>query len=318
MKANLLDRLKSTNDILIHYAPLHSMLTDWGKPLEDHLSDWILKHPHEYQDALLKSFEAGCDLASTSTQGSSPWRAGVYGLQDRVHELNYMSAKLAREIMPDDKYLCGFVSSTNPDFLEPVGDLTYAEVYEGYKVQISALMEGGIDAVMVVGNQPDVSAIVVKVAKDLADIPVIAQNVYFIGKTGFRTMMGHDPAEGSEILRQAGADVIGASCGLMKEKGINHAVPGMTEYYKGATQLVKEIRKSYDGYISIQPNAGLAQILDDQTNYPALPHEMADEIPEWIEAGARIAGGCCGTSLEHYKGISGIIREFNEKNSIPA
>ena len=313
---NLLERLKNTNDIIIHYFPLHSALTDWGKPLEDHLSDWILKNPNEYQDAIVKSFEAGCDLVSTSTQGSSPWRAAVYGLQDKVYELNYESARLAKEVMQKGKYLCGFVSSTNPDFLEPIGSLKYDEVYEGYKVQISALMDGGVDTMIIAGNQPDVNAIGIKVSKDLApNIPVISQNIYYIGKTGYRTMMGHTPATGCEVLKEAGADVIGASCGLMKDKEHDFAVPGQTHYYEGATELVKEMRKAYDGFISIQPNAGLAQVLDGETNYPALPHEMADEILKWVDAGARIVGGCCGTSLAHYKAISGIIHEYNKSKS---
>jgi len=313
VKKNLLERLRTTNDILVHYAPLHTLLTEWGKPLIDHLSDWILKHPDAYVEAIRKSFEAGCDLVSTSTQAASPWRANVYGLSDKVYEMNYMSAKLAKDIMPDDKYLCGFVSSTNPDFLEPLGNLTYDEVYEGYKLQISALLEGGADTIMIVGNHPDEAVIAVKVAKDLADIPVIAHNVYYYGKAGFRTMMGQNPAEGCEILRLAGADVVGASCGLMKEKGLNAAVPGQTHYYEGATALVREMREGFDGFISIQPNAGLAQLLGDETNYPALPHEMADEVLGWVEAGARIVGGCCGTSLEHYRLASKVIREYNRQ-----
>ena len=107
MSKRLLDRLHGTEDVLIHYLPLHSILADWGKRLEVHLSEWILDHPDVYQEVLGKSFEAGCDFTSTSTQASSPWRAGVFGLRHRVRELNYQSARLAREVTPEVRYLAG-------------------------------------------------------------------------------------------------------------------------------------------------------------------------------------------------------------------
>jgi len=87
-------------------------LADWGKDLESHLSEWIVTHPAIYQEALVKSFEAGCDFASTSTQAASPWRAAVFGMRHKIHEHNFMSAKLAKEVAPPDRYVAGFVSST--------------------------------------------------------------------------------------------------------------------------------------------------------------------------------------------------------------
>ena len=305
-ETTLLDRLRTTDEVLLHYFPLHSALAAWGKPLEVHLSQWIVEHPDQYQDALLKSFEAGCDLASTSTQAGSPWRAEVFGLRDRVHELNYQSARLAREIMPPDRFLAGFVSSTNPDFLEPLGSLAPSAVYDGYKEQISALLEGGVDNIMIVGNHLEESVIAVRVAKDLASVPVTVQNVFYHGLTGFRTMMGHDVATATKRAAEAGADIVGASCGLMREGA---STPGKTGYYEAATSLVREMRSSYSGLLSIQPNAGMAQILDGETNYPASSEEMAGEVGAWIRAGARIVGGCCGSSLDHYRAIAPIARE---------
>lgn len=300
------ERLYQMQDVLLHYFPLHSALLDWGKDLESHLSEWIVTHPDEYQDALLKSFEAGCDLASTSTQAASPWRAEVFGLRHKVHEHNYLSAKLAKEVMPEGRYLAGFVSTTNPDFLEPVGQITTQEAYDGYKEQISALLEGGVDLIMVVGNQLDASLIAVQVAKDLSDIPIVAQNVFFHGKKGFRTMMGHDPVTASKRLQEAGVDVVGASCGLMKRP---EDLEDQRGYYHWATELVKEMRAGCDAVLSIQPNSGLAQLIEGKTIYPATPDEIAREAPYWISAGARIIGGCCGTSLEHYRRLSALIRE---------
>lgn len=304
MGTDLLHRLHNTDDVLLHYFPLHSELVDWGKDMESHLSEWIVTHANEFQDALAKSYDAGCDFGSTSTQAASPWRAEVFGLRHKVREHNYVSAKLAREVTPPDRYLAGFVSSTNPNFLEPLGTLTEAEVYEGYQEQIAPLLEGGVDLIMVVGNHLAAGVIAIRLAKDLADVPVVAQNVFYAGKRGYRTMMGEDVATASRRVLEAGADIVGASCGLMKQPEDKADRRG---YYECATSLVQEMRASCDGILSIQPNAGLAQLVDGQTVYPASPDELAAEAPNWIDAGARIVGGCCGTNLEHYRKLRGVV-----------
>ncbi len=305
MPESLVERLQNTDEILLHYFPLHSALADWGKDLESHLSEWIVTHPDAYQEAIRLSLEAGCDFVSTSTQAASPWRAEVFGMRSKVHEHNYLSAKLAKEVTPAGKYVAGFVSSTNPDFLEPLGKMTRQEVYNGYKEQISALLEGGSDVIMIVGNHIEESIIAIQVTKDLANVPIVAQNVFYLGKKGYRTMMGHDPATASRMLKEAGADVVGASCGLMKRPE-DAADP--KNYYQFATRLVSEMRSGFDGFLSIQPNAGLARLVGGQTVYPATPEELAAEAPNWIKAGARIVGGCCGTSLEHYRQLAKAVR----------
>jgi len=304
MADNLLARLRNTDDILLHYFPLHSALADWGKDLESHLSEWIVTHPEAYQDALAKSYEAGCDFGSTSTQAASPWRANAFGLRGKVHEHNYLSAKLGKEVTPDDCYLAGFVSSTNPDFLEPLGSLTRADLYEGYREQISALLEGGVDLIMVVGNDLDAKLEAVKAAKALDDVPVVAQNVYFAGLRGYRTMMGFDVATATTRALEAGADVVGASCGLMKRAEDDNP----QGYFECATSLVAETRACCDAVLSMQPNAGMAQLVDGETVHPATPDELAEQAPNWIAAGARIVGGCCGTSLEHYRKLAANLR----------
>jgi len=307
MPRNLVERLRETDEILLHYLPLHSALADWGKDLESHLSEWIVTHPEIYQEAIIKSLEAGCDFVSTSTQAASPWRARVFGLEAKVREHNYLSAKLAKEVTPPDKYVAGFVSSTNPDFLEPLGAMTRQEVYEGYKEQVSALLEGGADLIMIVGNHIEESIIALEVTRDLAPVPVVVQNVYYRGRKGFRSMMGHDPATASRMLAEAGADVVGGSCGLMKreEDAVDPA-----SYYAFATPLVEEMRSGCRAVLSIQPNAGLARLVDGRTVYPATPEELAAEAPRWIRAGARIIGGCCGTGLEHYRRLAEAIKGY--------
>jgi 5-methyltetrahydrofolate--homocysteine methyltransferase len=298
------------NDILVAFLPMQTFLVEeYGKPMEQHLSEWVLDHPEEFQSAIRRSFAAGCDMTHTATQASSPFRSQPYGkaMVDRVYELNFKSAKLAREVTPEDHYVVGNISHSNPDFLEPLGNMTYDEVYEGYKLQILGLAEGGVDVFHIAGNHIEEGIIAIKVANDLTDIPVIAHDVFYPTKKGFRSMMGLDPKTSAARLHRTGAEVIGTNCGLMTKSR------NASEWYPSATTLVKEMRQGTDRPLCIQPDPGIPQIINSKTVWPVSPEEMASEVPNWVDAGAHIVGGCCGTGLEHYGGISTVIRERRAK-----
>jgi 5-methyltetrahydrofolate--homocysteine methyltransferase len=309
MTTGFLERLQK--DIVIMYMPMQTFLVhEYGKPMEAHLSEWVVSHPREYQDAARRSFEAGCDMVHTATQASSPFRAKPFGITDpdRVYELNYQSAALAKQVTPQGCYVVGNISSTNPDFLEPVGNMTYDQVYEGYKVQVSGLIDGGVDMFHVAGNHIEEELIAIKVARDLSSLPVLALADYYAGKKGFRDWSGLGPREGSEKLQSTGAEVIGAICGLMTKS------TDTSEWYAAVMDLVKELRKGSHKPLAIQPDAGLAQLTGTRTIYPARPDQMAKEVLNWVDAGARLVGGCCGTSLEHYRAISTVIKSWRSNH----
>jgi len=299
MATDILTRLQS--EVLVSYAPLHTLLMDWGKDLESHLSEWILDHPDEFQDALAKSYAVGCDFGYTATQASSVFRAKVFGLESRVREFNYESARLAREVTPEGHYVLGNVSATNLDFLEPVGSYTKDYVIEGYTNQIMALAEGGVQAILVAGNQADCLCLAIEIVKKRTNLPAIAHNVYYKGKKGFRTLMGYDPKTASAMVTEAGADVVGCSCGLFS--------------YSDTTELVHQMREGTERILDALPDAGMPGLVDGKTVHPAKPEEMAARAPDWIKAGARLVGGCCGTSLEHYRQLSAKVREINQQKA---
>ena len=146
--------------------------------------------------------------------------------------------------------------------------------------------------------------IVIKALKEhYPDVPVIARGLFYTGKKGFRTLMGLDPKTVAAKFHEAGAEVIGFSCGLMSKS------EDASEYYRAATTLIKEMRQGTDRYLIALPNAGLARLVNDKTVYPATPEMMASEVLNWIDAGARLVGGCCGTGLEHGRRVSAVLRD---------
>ena len=122
-------------------------------------------------------------------------------------------------------------------------------------------------------------------------------------------MMGLDPITASAKLQEAGADVVGFACGLMTKSRDS------SEWYPGATALLKEMKQGTDRYLRVLPDAGLPKLIDDKTVWPASPEEMASEIPNWVNTDARIIGGCCGTTLEHLRKISAVLREMGVKSA---
>ena len=310
MAMDFMERLRNTNDVLVICQSMHTILVEeYGKPMEAHISDWVVAHPKEFQDAIRQAFAVGYDIVHIATQASSPIRAKPFGVDDRVYELNYKPAKLAKEVAPEDSYIIGDLSSSNPDFLEPVGNLTPDEVYNGYREQVLGLLEVGVDLIAASGNHIDETVLAIKAVKDLRNIPILADNVFYAGKKGFRTMMGLDPKAASARLQEVGADVIGFACGLMTKSRDS------SEWYPGATALLREIKQGTDKYLSVMPDAGLPQLLNGKTVWPASPEEMASEVLNWVEAGARIVGGCCGTTLEHARKISAVLRERGGKGT---
>jgi len=301
---DFMERLRNTDDVLVMFFSMQTLLVDeYGKPMETHLGEWILAHPKEFQDSLRRLYTSGHDMVHPGTQANSPFRAKPFGLQDKVYELNYQSVKLAKEVTPEGCYVVGLLSTSNPDFLEPVGNMTYDEVYQGYREQVLPMLEAGADLIVVSGNHVDDAVIAIRVIKDHSDLPIIAGNVFYAGKKGFHMITGHDPKTASAMLQEAGADVVGFGCGLMT-KSLD-----TSEWYPAATALLKEVKQGTDRYLFMVPDAGLAQLIKGKTVYPASPEEMAGEVLNWVDVGARIVGGCCGTSIEHGRKVSAVLRD---------
>jgi len=307
MAMSFRERLQNTDDVMVFWGPIPSFLAvEYGYPMEEHPSVWIADHPKEFQDAMRRIYAAGHDGAHIGTQSASPFRIKPFGqeLVARTYELNFTSAKLAREVTPEGRYLAGLIGTTTPDFLEPVGKMTRDECYEGYIKQIRGLVDGGVDVIAVAGNEVEQAEIVIKAIKDnYPDIGVIARNVFYAGKKGHRTMQGLDPKTATARLHATGADVVGFSCGLMT-KSLNSA-----DWYPAATALLREVRQGTDKGLMLMPDPGVPILVDGKTVWPVSPEEMASEVPNWIDIGARIIAGCCGTSLEHGIKVKEVVRE---------
>ncbi|MCE2405532.1 MAG: homocysteine S-methyltransferase family protein [Dehalococcoidia bacterium] len=238
-------------------------------------------------------FEAGSDMVLTNSFGGNRFMLEKYGYGDRVAEFNRLAAEHARSAAPPGGYVVGSVGPSG-EFLEPLGEVTQGEMLEAFVEQVTALEAGGADAVVVeTMTALEEAALAVRAVKENTNLTAIATMVFDKGPRGFFTMMGVTPARAAVELRAAGADVVGSNCG----NGI-----------EGMLAVAGEMRRATDGYMLIHSNAGLPELRNGEVVYPEGPDWMAERFQALVEAGVSIVGGCCGTTPDHIRALSGRLR----------
>jgi 5-methyltetrahydrofolate--homocysteine methyltransferase len=189
--------------------------------------------------------------------------------------------------------VAGSVGPTG-EFLEPLGEVTEAEMYDAFVEQVTALEEGGADAIIVETMMAlEEASLAVKAAKENTDLVVIATMTFDKGPRGYFTMMGIDPSRAVKGLREAGADIVGANCG----NGIDRMI-----------EIAREMREATDGYLLVHSNAGMPSIEDGEVVYPETPEFMAERFKVLADIGVNIFGGCCGTTPAHIEALSRAVR----------
>jgi 5-methyltetrahydrofolate--homocysteine methyltransferase len=259
---------------------------------------WNVERPGDVGNIHLAYRNAGCDLITTNSFGGSRFALGLHGLAGRVAELNRAAARVARAAAGNHGWVLGDVGPFC-DFLEPVGDITADELREAFQTQIAALLEGGVDAILVETMSDPAEAVVGVDAARLcsAEVPVIV--TYAFQKTApgeFRTMMGTSAAEAMRRATAAGAEIVGTNCGT----GLS-----LDDYVNLAEQLVAA---AGNASVIVQPNAGSPRMENGQAIYDATPEKMAATATRLLAAGVRIIGGCCGTTPEHLAAMSRAVR----------
>jgi len=251
---------------------------------------WNVEEPDKVRSVAAAYVEAGSDLVLTNTFGGSALGLKRHGLADRTEELNTAGARLSLEGAAG-KLVAASVGPTG-EFLPPMGEVTEAQMRDAFAAQIRAVLRAGIRILCVETMTSDQEAVcAVRAAREVAEelsveVDVMATMTFTETPKGYRTFMGVDCRAAVEKLTEAGADVLGSNCG----NGIEQMLP-----------IAREFREITDKPILIQANAGLPQIENGVTVFRQSPEHMARWVPDLIEAGVSIVGGCCGTTPEHIR-----------------
>ena len=255
---------------------------------------WNIDHPEAVLDIAQGYINAGADTIETNSFGGNSFKLEGFGLADRVYEINRKAAEISRQAAGDDKYVLGSIGPTGKILM--MGDVTEDELYEALKEQSIALYEGGADALVIeTMTAIDEAEIAVRAARDNTPCEVICTMTFDHLATGeYRTMMGVSPSEMVEVLKAAGAHIIGANC--------SNGIEGMIHITEEIRSVDKEIP------VLIHANAGLPVLQGTCTVFPESPDMMAAFAPQLAKAGANIIGGCCGTTPEHIHRLVEVLK----------
>jgi 5-methyltetrahydrofolate--homocysteine methyltransferase len=266
----------------------------WGK--ENCSEVLVLSRPDIIRDIHADFFRVGCDIVETNTFGGSAIVLGEFDLRDRVREINVKAAQLAREVAQQfstkdkPRFVAGSLGPTTK--LPSLGHIGFEAMVAAYEEQAAALIEGGVDVLLIETAQDLLQAKIATIGvleamrKSGKRLPVTVQVT--LQETG-TMLLGTEIGAALTALEPFDVDAIGLNCAT-GPKEMNDAVRYL------ALNSTKEV--------SVLPNAGLPQNVGGHAVYKLTPQELADYHKHFVEDyGVRVVGGCCGTTPEHLKAV---------------
>ncbi|MGE5503410.1 MAG: methionine synthase [Actinomycetota bacterium] len=272
----------------------------WGK--ENCTEILVKSRPDVIRGIHARYFEAGADMVEADTFGASPVTLAEFGLADQAFELNKAAIELAFEAAEQFKgdgrprFVLGAIGPGTK--LPSLGHIDYDSLEAGYRIQAAGQIAGGVSAFLVETCQDPLQIKAAINGCKLAcldagkDIPVFVQVT--VETTG-TLLVGADIAAAATVVRSLGVPLMGLNCAAGPQE--------MAEHFKWLVD-------NWDGFISIQPNAGLPELVEGQTRYPLLPEELAVWHERFVAAGANLLGGCCGTTPPHIAATDAMLRRI--------
>ncbi|MCB0804485.1 MAG: bifunctional homocysteine S-methyltransferase/methylenetetrahydrofolate reductase [Bacteroidales bacterium] len=242
--------------------------------------------------------EAGADVIETNTFGANRFKLQKHGLEDKLYDINFKGAEIAREAAGEDVYVAGSIGPLN-ERLEPWGPLSEEEAREVFKEQAKPLVDGGVDMI-ILETFADLHLIqqAILVIKENFDIPIIAQMT--IGNDG-NSLFGTPPEMFASRLQQWGADIIGVNCSVGP---------------KPMLDALEKMNEVVDIPISIMPNAGTPVNVEGRNIYLSTADYFAEYTRRFIQAGASVIGGCCGTTPDFTREMRKSIRSIQPRRTV--
>src|ERR1700756_376163 len=246
---------------------------------------------------------AGCDVLQTNSFGGSPLTLGEFRIADRTFDLNRRAAELAREAIAEfahDGRTRFVLGSLGPGTRLPsLGHISYQDLEDGLPRQCAGLIAGGSDVIAIETCQDplQVKAAVngAKRARDEAgkDIPIL---VSVTVETTGTLLVGADIAAAATVVHALDVPVIGLNCATGPREMAEH---------------VKWLGENWPGHISVQPNAGLPELVDGRTHFPLGAAELAQWLERLlVEGGGNMIGGCCGAGAAAISAPPAMLRRI--------
>ncbi|HET6845368.1 MAG TPA: homocysteine S-methyltransferase family protein [Anaerolineales bacterium] len=254
-----------------------------------HNEEWVLDHPDRILDLERSFVAAGAEVILTCTFGATAIRMAGSKYEARIQELNREAAHLARQATQSQpaSLIAGSMGPLGK-LLQPLGPLSLVEATSAYNQQAAGLVDGGVDLLVIETQYSmDEAKAAFQAVREVTDLPVV---VSFSYDRGTRTMMGLKPSVAATTSAELGAAMVGVNCGTTLE----NALLVLQEYKSTQPDLP----------VWIKPNAGLPHMEGGSAVYDVTPEQMGDFAKSALQLGARVVGGCCGTTPAHVRAIA--------------
>lgn len=270
----------ASNPVLLDGATGSNLMAA-GMPKGVCTEQWILEHRDILINLQRNYIHAGSQIVYAPTFGGNPINLAKYQLENQIKELNHNLVALSKEAVDGQAYVAGDITTTG-EMMEPFGSLTYEQALDAYKVQISLLAEAGVDLLVAetIFNIQEACA-AVEAANEVCDLPIMcsmtaeADGSFFTGGTIF---------EAAPMLEAAGASAVGLNCSVGPDQ---------------LESIIRNVAESVSIPVIAKPNAGMPVINEQgQAVYQMEAAEFAQHMVTLKNVGARILGGCCGTTPE--------------------
>ncbi len=249
--------------------------------------EWLFQAPERVVELHRSFVDAGADIVLTCTFGATPLRLEEGPLAGRTREVNVRAAELARDGAGPDRLVAGSLGPTG-QLIEPYGLLNRGSAIAAYAEQAAALAEGGADLLVLETIFALEEAVwAVEGIQSATDLPLV---VSFSFDMGTRTMMGLSPTDAVAAVVPLGIAAVGTNCG----RSLADADIVVTEILAAAGDLP----------VWVKPNAGVPKVVGSEVVYEAGPEMLAEHVARYVEQGARVVGGCCGSRPEHVAAIA--------------
>lgn len=281
-------------DILVADGATGTNLQAVGLPPGTLPEEWLFERPEEVLKLQTAFVEAGSELILTNTFGATRLRLKDTPYADRVGEVNQRAVALARQATHSrSEVLVGGSLGPTGMLFPPFGELSPEEARAAYAEQAQALDESGVDFLVIETQFAIEEALAAfEGARQASQLPIV---VSFSYDRGVRTMMGVKPAQVVQTFLPLGVAAIGANCGTTLEN---------------MEKIIAEYRAVQpDLVIWAKPNAGLPEVdpITGKTVFVVTPQQMGEAAIRNVHLGARIVGGCCGSSPQHVAAIAAAI-----------
>jgi methionine synthase I (cobalamin-dependent)/5,10-methylenetetrahydrofolate reductase len=296
MSHPFLDRLKDS--VLLCDGAMGTMLYARGVYINRCFDELNLSHPGLVGEIHRDYLRAGAEIIETNTFGANRFKLLPHGLEEKVREINRRGVELARQAVEEsrkDAFVAGSVGPLgNP--LQTLRRIDAAELQAIYREQIEALVEAGVDVLFIetISRRQEMAAAIEATRAIAPDLPIVGLMTF--GEDG-RTVHGERPGDLAAWMASLGADVVGCNCSVGPREILD---------------TLEEMSQQGDLYLAALPNAGAPQWVEGRCIYFSSPEYMATYARRFIRGcGARIVGGCCGTTPDHTRAMRGAIRALH-------